>query len=213
VRTALVERRRDMLEGLLVDLVPYGNVFYEQFHRWMNGEASFWASGGERQFMSQAMIAARRDRLAEERERTGGESSVAFGVQTKDGKPLGYFGINWLVSAHRLAMLGAKIGEPEYWGGGYGTDALLLLLDYAFDWLDVRKAWLTTTSMNARVLHMMEKVGFRLEVRQRQSALADGVWYDWLAYGMLREEWPGRAALVERLGLRERAAALESGAK
>ena len=202
-----------MLEGLLVNLVPYGKAFQDLDHRWMNSEASFWSSGGERHFMSQAMIAARHAQWAEERERTGGGSGVGFGVQTKDGKPLGYFGINWLAPAHRLAMLGAKIGEPEYWGGGYGTDALLLLLDYTFDWLDVRKAWLMTTSMNARVMRQMEKVGFRLEVRQRQSALADGVWYDWLAYGLLRDEWAGRATLVEQLGLRERAAALESDAK
>jgi len=202
-----------MLEGLLVDLVPYGKAFLDLDYRWMNHEASFWSSGGERPIMSQAMIAARHARWAEERERAGGERGVAFGVQTKDGKPLGFFGVNWVAPAHRLAMLGAKIGEPEYWGGGYGTDALLLLLDYTFDWLDMRKVWLMTTSMNARVMRQMEKVGFALEARQRQSALADGVWYDWLAYGLLREEWAGRATLVERLGLRERAAALESGVK
>ncbi|MEB2287073.1 MAG: GNAT family protein [Anaerolineae bacterium] len=202
-----------MLEGLLVNLVPYGKEFLERDHRWMNNQASFWSGGGERHFMTQAMIAARHAQWAEESGDINDELGVAFGVQSKDGTPLGYFGINWLSAHHRLAMLGAKIGEPRYWGGGYGTDALLLLLDYTFDWLDVRKAWLMTTSMNARVMRQMEKVGFRLEVRQRQSALADGVWYDWLAYGLLREEWPGRAALVEQLGLRERATAPESGAK
>jgi RimJ/RimL family protein N-acetyltransferase len=196
-----------MLEGLLVDLVPYGKVYQDLEHRWMNNESTFWSGGGERHFMSQAMTVARRARWAEERERAGGPGGVSFGVQTKDGKPLGYIGVNWLSAHHRLAILGAKIGEPEYWGGGYGTDALLLLLDHVFDWLDMRKAWLLTTSMNARVMRQMEKVGFRLEGRQRQGALADGVWYDWLVYGLLREEWPGRAALVERLGLRERAAA------
>ncbi|NLF77927.1 MAG: GNAT family N-acetyltransferase, partial [Chloroflexi bacterium] len=126
------------------------------------------------------------------------------GIRTKDGKPIGYMGINWLVPYYRLAMLGAKIGEPEYWGGGYGTDALLLLLEYAFDWLDIRKAWLMTTTMNHRVMRQMEKVGFTLEAQQRTSALADGVWYDWLAYGLLREEWPGRAAVIERIGLQAR---------
>ncbi len=201
------------LEGLLVDLVPYGKVFLDLDHRWMNHEVSFWSSGGERHFMSQAMIAARHAQWAEESEDADDEHGVAFGVQTKDGKPLGYFGVNWLSVHHRVANLGAKIGEPEYWGGGYGTDALLLLLDYAFDWLDMRKTWLMTTSMNARVMRQMEKVGFRLEVRQRQSALADGLWYDWLTYGLLREEWPGREVMVERLGLRERATALESDAR
>jgi len=59
--------------------------------------------------------------------------------------------------------------------------------------LDVRKAWLMTSSMNNRVMRQMEKVGFMLEARFRQSTRADGVWLDWLAYGLLREEWPGRA--------------------
>ncbi len=192
-----------MLEGLLVDLVPYGKAFTDLEHRWRNHEASFYGSGGDRYFVTQAMVRRMMQEWAEERER-GEDLGVAFGIRTKDGKPIGYMGINWLVPYYRLAMLGAKIGEPEYWGGGYGTDALLLLLEYAFDWLDIRKAWLMTTTMNHRVMRQMEKVGFTLEAQQRTSALADGVWYDWLAYGLLREEWPGRAAVIERIGLQAR---------
>jgi len=192
-----------MLEGLLVDLVPYGKAFTDLEHRWRNHEASFYGSGGDRYFVTQAMVRRMMQEWAEERER-GEDPGVAFGIRTKDGKPIGYMGINWLVPYYRLAMLGAKIGEPEYWGGGYGTDALLLLLEYAFDWLDIRKAWLMTTTMNHRVMRQMEKVGFTLEAQQRMSALADGVWYDWLAYGLLREEWPGRAAVIERIGLHAR---------
>jgi RimJ/RimL family protein N-acetyltransferase len=89
-------------------------------------------------------------------------------------------------------------------GGGYGTDALLLLVDYAFDWLDLRKVWLVTTSINVRVMRQMEKVGFALEGRLRGAIYADGAWYDDLFYGMLRDEWPGHAALVEKLSLRAR---------
>jgi len=192
-----------MLEGLLVDLVPYGKAFTDLEHRWRNHEASFYGSGGDRYFVTQAMVRRMMQEWAEERER-GEDPGVAFGIRTKDGKPIGYMGINWLVPYYRLAMLGAKIGETEYWGGGYGTDALLLLLEYAFDWLDIRKAWLMTTTMNHRVMRQMEKVGFTLEAQQRTSALADGVWYDWLAYGLLREEWPGRAAVIERIGLQAR---------
>jgi RimJ/RimL family protein N-acetyltransferase len=98
----------------------------------------------------------------------------------------------------------SRIGEPEYWGSGYGTDALLLLVDYAFDELDIRKIWLGTMGLNARVMRQMEKVGFTLEVRQRQAIYADSVWYEQLIYGLLREEWPGRPALVEKLGLTAR---------
>ncbi len=202
-----------MLEGWIVDLVPYGEAFKQREHAWMNNVSSFWSSGGEWQIMTQAMLQRRWERHAEYRSgRRGPSGHVPFGIQAKDGTPLGYMGINWLDFHNRTALLGAKIGEPEHWGGGYGTDALLLLLDYAFAWLDLRKAWLLTTSMNDRVMRQMEKVGFELEARQRKAAYAEGVWYDWIFYGLFHDEWRGYAALSEELGLHERAAALSQKA-
>jgi RimJ/RimL family protein N-acetyltransferase len=156
---------------------------------------------GDRQPVTRAQVA----RAHEEwRTQTGPRTGVAFGVRAKDGTPLGHFGINWLSYQHRVAELGAVIGERDYWGGGYGTDALLLLVDYAFDVLDMRKVWLTTISSNLRVVRQMEKVGFALEARQRHATVADGVLYDALVFGRLRDGWPGYAAMVERLGLRPR---------
>lgn len=192
-----------ILEGLLVDLVPYGNRVKELDRLWHNSEASFWGSGGDWHFTTKTQSNAGWEEWTENRQ-NGKESGVAFAIQTKDGVPIGYMGINWIAHFHRLAQLGAQIGPPEYWGGGYGTDALLLLLDYTFDWLDVRKAWLTTTSINARVIRQMEKIGFTFEGRQREGSLANGKWIDWLFYGMFQSDWPGRAAMVEKLGLKAR---------
>jgi len=96
------------------------------------------------------------------------------------------------------------INELDYWGGGYGTDALLLLVDYAFGWLDMRRLWLDTMSSNARVLRQMQKVGFTLEAQLRSVAIADGQWNDEVVFGLMRDEWPGREAMIARLGLRAR---------
>jgi RimJ/RimL family protein N-acetyltransferase len=190
-----------MLQGLLVDLVPYGRKAMEQDHRWWNNDSMFWASMGERNVATKAEIEREHQEwITSEKPHTG----VPFVAQTKDGKPLGYFGINWLDYHHRTANLGASIGEPDYWGGGYGTDALLLIVDYAFDWLDMRKIWLSTMSLNERVLRQMVKVGFTLEARQRQVAWADGQWYDEVSYGLFRDEWPGREAMIGKLGLKAR---------
>ena len=191
------------LEGLLVDLVPYGKRFQALEHKWHNGEAWFWATAGDRVFETQAMIERHYERRAEllaQRPAIG----VWFGIQTKDGKPLGDIALNWVLPHHRLGMLGAAIGEPDYWSGGYGTDALLLIVDYAFDWLDLRKIWLMTMGLNVRVMRQMEKVGFMLEARQRDGTWADSAWTDTLIYGLLRAEWPGREAMIEKLGLEAR---------
>ncbi|NDJ76437.1 MAG: GNAT family N-acetyltransferase [Chloroflexi bacterium] len=190
------------LEGLLVDLVPYDERFKKMDHQWLNSKATYFLSMGEQWFATQAGIERHYQEHAERLEREGSTTHVSFGVQTKDGTPLGFFSINWIAYPHRLANLGAMIGEPDYWGGGYGTDALLLLLDYAFAWLDMHKIWLMTMGTNARVKRQMEKVGFLLEAQPRQGTFADGEWLDALVYGLLRSGWPGREAVVETLGLR-----------
>ena len=71
-----------------------------------------------------------------------------------------------------------------------------------FDWLDMHKVWLATMALNARVIRQMEKVGFTLEGRHREAlcAMANGSMICF--YGLLREEWPGREALIEKLGLK-----------
>lgn len=196
------------LEGHLLDLVPYDARFVELEHKWENSEAGYWGDMGDRPILSrEALRRGREEWLA----RPGPRDFVALGMQTKPGapepeKPLGGFYIGSITPHLRLAMLGAIIGEPDYWGGGYGTDALLLGVDYAFTWLDLRRVWLMTMSLNQRVLRQMAKVGFREEVRQREATLADGTLYDVVMFGMLRAEWPGYEAQAARLGLAERAA-------
>ncbi len=188
-----------MLEGLLVDLVAIDERFQALEHKWENGEAAFWGDAGGRNFLSKATVKRHQQQRVEEP-----HDWVGFGIQTKAGLPIGVFFIGDLKPAHRVAMLGAQIGESDYWGGGYGTDALLLAVDYAFEWLDLRKVWLGTMGLNARVIRQMEKVGFALEARQRSTFLAEGVWYEQRLYAMLRDEWPGRAALIEKIGLKAR---------
>jgi RimJ/RimL family protein N-acetyltransferase len=188
-----------MLEGLLVDLVPYDKRFKDLEHKWWNSPAFYQGSMGDIEFISKAQMERRHQR---ESEYDDTRSGVPFGIQTKDGKPIGYFGLNWVSYHERTTNLGAIIGEPEYIGGGYGMDAMLLTVDYAFNMLDIRKIWLNTMSLNVRVIRMMSKVPFTLEARQRKAAYIEGQWADILSYGMFREEWPGREAMIAKLGSR-----------
>jgi RimJ/RimL family protein N-acetyltransferase len=190
-----------MLEGILVDLVPYDKSFREHQAAWMNNDSQFWTSRGDRWPVSKASI----ERWYEEsRSSEKPDMGLTFGLRTKDGTPIGSMGFNWIWPHHRMGMMGASIGEPDYWGGGYGTDGLLLLLDYAFLHLDLRRVWLGTMSLNERVVRQMEKVGFKLEARRRELVVADGRRYDELVYGLLRSEWPGRQQMIDRLGLKPR---------
>ncbi|MCD4684651.1 MAG: GNAT family N-acetyltransferase [Anaerolineae bacterium] len=194
-----------MLEGILVDLVPRGADFAAHEHAWRINESNTWRSGGFRRVESRAQAERQRTNQREAM-RNDPSIGVEFGIRTKPtdaapGVPIGYIRTRRVHPAHHWGMLTIQIGNADYWGGGYGTDAALLFIEYCFTWLDLRRVWLITTDKNARVLRQMEKLGFALEGRRRRGALIDGVWHDWLFFGLLREEWAGREALVDALGL------------
>jgi RimJ/RimL family protein N-acetyltransferase len=94
--------------------------------------------------------------------------------------------INW---GSRESFVGIGIGEREFWGKGYGTDAMHLILRYAFAELNLRRVSLTVFEFNQRAVHSYEKAGFQLEGCQRQAMQREGCHWDILYMGILREEW------------------------
>ena len=60
---------------------------------------------------------------------------------------------------------------------------------YAFVELNVRRISLGLHAYNERALKSYQKVGFQLEGRMRGEGLRDGVRFDSLWMGILREEW------------------------
>jgi RimJ/RimL family protein N-acetyltransferase len=192
------------LRGLLVDLVPFTPEYYDEtMLTFWNNESRQWATMGDNDPISRATLKRIQERRREGREH--GYTGVHFMMRARDGQIIGTIGLNWVDYWHRFAELGAWIGDEDYWGGGHGTDALLLMVDYAFRWHDVRRLTLGTMSINERAQGNVEKVGFRLEKRARKVTLFDGRWVDGLEYGMLLDEWRGRDRLVDELGLRAKA--------
>jgi RimJ/RimL family protein N-acetyltransferase len=94
--------------------------------------------------------------------------------------------VNW---SNREAFAGIGIGAREFWGKGYGTDAMQLLLRYGFIELNLRRISLTVFEFNQRAQRSYEKAGFCLEGRQRQYIQREGRRWDILYMGILREEW------------------------
>ena len=189
-----------MLQGVLVDLVPWSQAVEERMTDWVNGPLAEW--------WNEEPLVTRAVRRRETEEYLAREAHPTFfGMRAKDGKLIGVFGLMGVDPTHRYAEVGAGIGEPDYWGGGFGSDAMLLIVEYAFEWLDLRRLWLVTSGRNKRAQRQVEKCGFTLEVRLRQDEFYAGRYHNSVKYGLLREEWPGREAMVERLGLREKARA------
>lgn len=116
-------------------------------------------------------------------------NKIDFVIETKDGKPIGVMGmhkVNWI---NRTAITGALIGEREYWGKGYGTDAKMFLLDYAFNTLGLRKIGSDVIAFNKRSLRYSLHCGYKVEGRLRKQIFRNGKEWDLIMLGVFKHEW------------------------
>ena len=93
---------------------------------------------------------------------------------------------NW---TGRDAFVGIGIGEREYWGKGYGTDVMNVILRYAFTEVNLQRVSLAVFEYNPRAIRSYEKTGFRHEGRLRKFLNREGKRWDMLFMGILRNEW------------------------
>ncbi len=112
-----------------------------------------------------------------------------FSIRALEGDKLIGFISLWTDLVHSEGWVGIGIGEREYWGKGYGTDAMRLILQYAFTEINLQRVSLALHSYNARGLKSYEKAGFRLEGRTRSDQNREGKRTDTLWMGILRDEW------------------------
>jgi RimJ/RimL family protein N-acetyltransferase len=71
---------------------------------------------------------------------------------------VGLHDVNWI---SRSAVLGITIHEKENWSKGYGSEALQLIIDYAWTHLNLRRIELSVHDFNSRAKHVYEKLGFK----------------------------------------------------
>lgn len=75
-----------------------------------------------------------------------------------------------------------------YWGNGYATEAVSLLLEFGFNALQLERIGATCHPGNIGSIRVLEKSGFTLEGRLRSHRLVRGARRDSLLYSILREE-------------------------
>ena len=113
-----------------------------------------------------------------------------FAIETlEDNRFIGGCSINDVDWKNSVATVGIFIGDREYWGKGYGTDAMRTLITFVFTQMNINKIRLTCYSFNERAIKSYEKCGFKVEGILRQEMFKDGRYHDKIAMGILREEF------------------------
>ncbi|MFB6205018.1 MAG: GNAT family N-acetyltransferase [Haloglomus sp.] len=105
-------------------------------------------------------------------------------------EPVGHIGIWRIDHVNGSAWMGAWI-HPDSHGEGYAPRGTALVVDYAFEELDLHRLNAGVYEPNRPSQRVMEKLGFTREGVQRESIYIEGAWYDTYNYGLLREEWDG----------------------
>jgi RimJ/RimL family protein N-acetyltransferase len=85
--------------------------------------------------------------------------------------------------------MGIGLGDKTCWGKGYGTDAMSLLLRYAFTELNLHRMTLTVYEFNERAIRMYQRCGFKIEGIVRDCLYRNGRRWDLVSMGILRDEW------------------------
>lgn len=118
------------------------------------------------------------------------DQDYTFGVRIQyEEKLIGIISINDPDWRSRWASIGVTIGEKAYWGKGYGTEAIGILLRYAFYELNLNRIELDVASYNERAIRSYKKAGFQQEVVRRQALYRDDTYYDIIVMSILRDEW------------------------
>jgi len=110
-------------------------------------------------------------------------------VELPDWRLIGFTTFSSLDGDNGSVLFHITIGERAAWGRGLGTEVTELMLGHAFERLGLHRVGLSVFSYNLRAIRAYEKAGFKIEGRQREAIMRDGIYWDEIQMGVLAAEW------------------------
>ncbi len=118
------------------------------------------------------------------------KDQVLFGIEDNDKKLLiGTCGLFELDFVSRQGELRIKLGDKNYWGSGAGTQAVLELVRFGFQDLNMNRIWLKVMTDNVRAIRSYEKAGFKSEGTLRRAMFINREYKDITLMALLAEEY------------------------
>ncbi len=128
-----------------------------------------------------------------------GVENYVFAIRSS-GKTCGIFNLDGLDWANGHAEIGIAITDKLIRGQGLASEALSVMLDYAFNELGMHRLWCRIIDGNDPSTRLFEKTGFRREGRLRHHVLRSGAYRDMLIYGLLKSDWQTPFSPVQEQG-------------
>ena len=175
------------MEGKLVRLRAFEKSDLDSIMKWINDEevTDFLAGG-----MLTYPVSSIAEATFIEAAAKSSDTDKSFVIETlAERKYLGgvaFHAINWL---NRSAGLGITIGDKSFWGRGYGTDAMRVMMRLGFDKMNLHRLWLHVYDYNQRAIASYEKCGFKREGVLREDRFYRGRYHDTIVMGILESEY------------------------
>jgi RimJ/RimL family protein N-acetyltransferase len=163
-----------MLQGEKIYLRPVEESDLEDLVTWLNDQSV--SSGLLRnwpmsQYRAKLWYENRKDTL----------KVLTYAICLRSGsKSIGFIEITDIHWVHQVGELWIFIGDKAQWGQGLATEALLLMSDYAFKTLGLRKLHIKVRDDNEAAVKLYQKCGFVQEGRFIKEYLAEGRYIDLL---------------------------------
>lgn len=142
--------------------------------------------------MSAALIKKQYEKLEKQMEED--KNLFYFTIRaSEDDRLIGRASVQWIDWANGNGFLRIGIGAAEDRRKGYGTQALQMLLRFAFAELNLFRVSAIVPEYNEGAIALMKKFGFLQEVTRRKSLERDGRRWDLYVFGLLRDEWQYQA--------------------
>ena len=110
----------------------------------------------------------------------------------EDDRYIGNVGLKDIHPVHRHAELGIAIGRKEDWGTGFGFDAIVTCLRYAFDTLGLHTVKIRAHADHARAGELYRRVGFAEVGRERETVFQEGRFADYVVLDIVDREFRER---------------------
>lgn len=109
-------------------------------------------------------------------------------VRKEDGQLIGDLFLGITDREARQAAIGYSF-NPAFHRRGYGSEAVIALIGYAFNALGMHRVHAGCDARNTASFKLMEHMGMRREAHYREHALFKGEWDEEYHYAILEDEW------------------------
>ena len=113
--------------------------------------------------------------------------SYVFGIEI-DKEIVGICSINNIDKESRHGTLGYWLGK-KYWGQKFMSKAAKAVVDFGFKELKLHRIEVTHFAENIASQKIIQKLGFKLEGKEREKIFRFGRWHDHLLYGLLEQDF------------------------